>query len=177
MTDYVGNGGTSQSGNEGWGIMGNGSDGVIVRCPLSNDSTLAIGAVVNPNHSQSVAAADIPDGASNTIMLGEKNFNIGRSGFWQPEDDAGYIEGWDFDTIRWGYVPPMPDDDDFRDTYNNTQYRSTALRTAFGSSHPGIFNTVFADGSVRAIHYSVSFFVWECLSSRNDGQTVDPNAY
>jgi prepilin-type processing-associated H-X9-DG protein len=110
-------------------------------------------------------------------MIGEKNFNIGRLGYWQPEDDAGFVEGWDFDTIRWGYVPPAPDDDDFRDTYNNTQYRSTALRAAFGSSHPGKFNTAFADGHLRSISFSIALNVFMEVSSRNDGQVFDFNDF
>ena len=162
MIDYAGNAGIDQTGDDQWAIQGNGRDGVIVRRP---DGTT--------NRSKPISTADIPDGASNTMMIGEKNFNIGRLGYWQPEDDAGFVEGWDMDTIRWGCYPPAPDQDAPLDLYNTSTYRSDALRHSFGSSHPGKFNTVFADGHVRGIGYLIDMQVFEDVCSRYDGQVFN----
>jgi prepilin-type processing-associated H-X9-DG protein len=167
MTDYAGNGGTDQTGSEGWSIYGNGKDGVIVRRP--DGTGLRSGAV---------GSANIPDGASNTLLAGEKSLNLGRLGQWQPDDDGGYIEGWDFDTIRWGYFPPTPDwydSSDLSSYGNNGPFAS--LHAAFGSAHAGSFNSVFADGHVRPINYSVALNVFMELSCRNDGQTAIANDY
>ena len=103
-------------------------------------------------------------------MFGEKNFNLGALGYWVAEDDEGYIAGWDWDTVRWGYVPPLPD--------QNTpdSVRTVPMRTAFGSSHPGVFNAVFADGHARTISFSVSMNVFMEVCSRNDGQVFNPDA-
>jgi hypothetical protein len=78
---------------------------------------------------------------------------------WQWDENNGYIDGWDWDTIRWGYQVPAPD------RYDNSYYD---LR--FGSSHPTLLNAVFGDGSVRIIRYSVSLTVFQRACARNDGQ-------
>ena len=50
------------------------------------------------------------------------------------------------------------------------------LRGAFGSSHPGGFNVVLCDGSVRSISFHVDLHIFERLSSRNDGGLLDRNS-
>ena len=167
MTDYAGNGGTDSTGSEGWANLGNGRDGTLVRRP---DGTTSRSGPVN--------SANIPDGASDTLLLGEKCLNEGRLGGPQPDDDGGYIEGWDFDTIRWGYFPPLPDwiDSSAQSAYlNNGTF--VPQHGAFGSAHAGTFNCAFCDGHVQPVSYSVSLTIFMRLSSRNDGQPVSDNAY
>ena len=163
MNDYAGNAGTDTTGNTGWGMMGNGKDGTVVRRP--DGTTARSGPVVN---------ARIPDGTSLTLLVGEKTYNRGRLGERQAEDDCGYVEGWDFDTVRWGYFPPLPD---WFDNTDVTRYRNDgtrpADRSAFGSAHAGSFGCVFADGSVRTVAYDVSLGVFMLLSSRNDRQVLN----
>jgi prepilin-type processing-associated H-X9-DG protein len=167
MVDYAGNGGTDTTGNEGWAIFGNGLNGVIVRRP---DGTASRSAAVD--------ASSVRDGTSNTLFFGEKSFNIGRKGEWQAEDDGGFCDGYDFDSIRWGYFPPLPD---WNDATNLTVWGNNGTlipqRAAFGSPHPGNFNAVFADGSVHALSYSISLDVFKNLSARNDGNVVSADAY
>ena len=43
----------------------------------------------------------------------------------------------------------------------------------FGSSHPGRFNAVFADGSVRPITYSIDPLTFRYLGDKADGQTIN----
>jgi len=167
QNDYAGNGGTDPEGNQGWAILGNGKDGVIVRRP---DNSAA--------RSNPVGIAEIRDGTSNTLLAGEKALNQGRQGEWQPDDDGGFIEGWDFDTIRWGYFPPLAD---WNDTSDATRYGNNGtfvpLHGAFGSAHAGAFNSVFVDGSVHPISYSISLETFKRLSSRNDGEVVSADAF
>jgi hypothetical protein len=40
----------------------------------------------------------------------------------------------------------------------------------FGSAHPSGFNSVFADGSGRTVHYSVSLAVLMAACRRDDGE-------
>ncbi|MCE9629091.1 MAG: DUF1559 domain-containing protein [Planctomycetia bacterium] len=163
MNDYAGNGGTDTTGNNGWGMMGNGKDGTVVRRPNGN-----------PSRSGPVRFATIRDGTTMTLLAGEKTYNCGRLGERQAEDDGGYVEGWDFDTIRWGYFPPIPDWFDNTDvTRYHNNYTRVADRSAFGSAHAAAFGCVFADGSVRSTDYNVSPTVFMRLSSRNDGQVVN----
>jgi prepilin-type N-terminal cleavage/methylation domain-containing protein len=165
MSDYAGNGGADPTGTEGWAILGAGKDGTIVRNPRGG-----------AGRSQPVALRLITDGLSKTLLFGEKTLNRARLGSPQPDDDGGWIEGWDFDTIRWGYFPPAPDWYDTSDASvegNNGTF--IPLHGAFGAGHPVAFNTVFADGSVHVLSYEIALNVFKSLSSRNDGQIINSN--
>lgn len=109
--------------------------------------------------------ADIDDGTSNTLLVSEKRLNRADLGRPQPDDNEGYTAGWDEDTIRRTDVEPLPD---FRGTDWDVERR-------FGSSHPGRFNAVFADGSVRAISYNIAPAVFALLGHRSDGQVINLN--
>ncbi|MEA1950448.1 MAG: DUF1559 domain-containing protein [Planctomycetota bacterium] len=162
MIDYAGNGGTDRTGDTGWGMLGNGKDGVIVRRP--NGSS---------DRSGSVGIADLSDGTSTTLLAGEKCLNVGLLGKSQTDDDSGYLDGWDWDNIRWGYFPPSPDWNDPSAAHAGYAF----LHGAFGSSHPEIFNAVLCDGSVRSFGYDVDLDVFKRLSSRNDGVPLDASSF
>jgi len=160
LIDYAGNGGTDRTGDTAWGMLGNGKDGVIVRRPDgSTDRTASVG------------VAEVRDGTSNTVLAGEKCLNIGLLGQSQSDDDSGYVDGWDWDNIRWGYFQPSPDWNNSNSGVAHSGY--VPFRGAFGSSHPGGFNVVLADGSVRSIGYSIALDVFELLSNRKDRQPLD----
>jgi prepilin-type N-terminal cleavage/methylation domain-containing protein/prepilin-type processing-associated H-X9-DG protein len=105
--------------------------------------------------------ADITDGTSTTLLVGEKRLNLAHLGENQPDDNEGYTSGFDEDTIRRTDAAPAPD-----------YVGSGAGGKLFGSSHPGRFNAVFADGSVRPISYSIDPKVFQNLGNMHDGQAV-----
>lgn len=165
LTDYAGNGGSDATGNNGWGMLGNGLDGVIVRRPDDK--------VDDRSNSVSIGR-DITDGSSHTLLAGEKCLNVGLLGKSQTDDDSGYWDGWDWDIIRWGYFQPSPD---WNDSNPDAAHRGNVpLHGAFGSSHPGMFNAALADGSVRNIRTSVDLQIFQWLCSRNDEQVWDPES-
>ena len=108
--------------------------------------------------------ADIRDGLSNTCVIGDKRLNLAQLGEPQPDDNEGYTCGWNEDTVRYTSIRPAPD------YIGDPQFHGGRL---FGSSHPGRFNMVFADGSVHAISYSVSQPVFKALGDIADGQPIN----
>jgi prepilin-type N-terminal cleavage/methylation domain-containing protein/prepilin-type processing-associated H-X9-DG protein len=169
MIDYAGNAGTSELQNMGWGMMGNGNDGPVVRRP-NGTTNFATG---KRNRSDSVIPArHIEDGTSKTMLVGEKCLNAQLVGQRQADDDSGFTDGWDWDNIRWGYVPPSPD---WYADATSPLNGDITLHSAFGGSHPGMFMAAFCDGSVVGVSYDVDLEVFKRACSRNDGEVYDPN--
>ena len=143
--DYAGNGGFG--GRTGSDIFPN------------SDSFIQQNGIIIPRlNNEKITTETIKDGASNTVMFAERNYNRkGNSQNW--DENNGYINGWDWDTIRWSYQKPMPDRND-----------SSYYCLQFGGPHPGVFVVVMADGSVKPINYEISELVFRQLTIRNDGK-------
>jgi prepilin-type N-terminal cleavage/methylation domain-containing protein/prepilin-type processing-associated H-X9-DG protein len=109
---------------------------------------------------------DLLDGPSKTLAVGEKRLNLAGLGTPQADDNEGYTAGWDEDTIRTTELPPAAD-------YRGDQTGGEA----FGGSHPGSFNAVFVDGSVRGIAYDVDPEVFSCLGTIADGKALTKEAF
>jgi prepilin-type N-terminal cleavage/methylation domain-containing protein/prepilin-type processing-associated H-X9-DG protein len=134
--DYGGNGATGNN------------DGMLVEQVFPNTAFVTINR--------------IPDGSSNTLMIGEKQLNTQNySGSQSCNDDQGWTDGWDNDTICFSsYGPPSQD-----------SVNSPGCGMPFGSAHGGAMQAVFADGSVHKISYSITSSVWTAICGTNDGQT------
>jgi prepilin-type N-terminal cleavage/methylation domain-containing protein/prepilin-type processing-associated H-X9-DG protein len=109
-----------------------------------------------------VRFADITDGTSHTLLVGEKRLNLSNLGQTQSDDNEGYSAGWSSDNVRGTDRAPAPDHD-----------LGGSGHKRFGSSHPGRFNVVFADGSVRSISYSIDPTLFSYLGHKSDGQAID----
>lgn len=105
--------------------------------------------------------ADIVDGTSNVLLLGEKRLNLRALGSAQPDDNEGYTAGWNSDTMRSTDKKPLPDFSGLGDGDDR-----------FGASHPGIFLISLVDGSVQGLSYSIDDQVFRRLGSIGDGQPV-----
>jgi len=108
-----------------------------------------------------ITQGSIPDGTSNTILFAEKVCRPDQyaTGAWN--DDWEWIGSWDPDSYRYvasgGWYPGAAQDTNNADNW-----------WAFGAAHPGSFNAVFGDRSVRTIKYSVSGEVFMKAGFRND---------
>jgi prepilin-type N-terminal cleavage/methylation domain-containing protein len=125
-----------------------------------------------------MSQAHVRDGMSSTFLFGEKCMNVQYCMTdQQPDDNIGYIADWEDDNIRWasnnGFTGLSPD-------FRGPQYSRTGQTplyptiASFGSSHPGVTQFVFCDGSVKPITSDVSPATLRLLCSRNDGQPVSP---
>jgi len=157
MIDYAGNGGTTNQGGDGGGIYGAGGDGSTLQDGVVRVVTLG-----------PVRMHDILDGTSNTMAIGEKRLNARNcTTLSAPDDNDGYVGGYQDDVIRWSARPPAAD-------YFKDPISSSALDPfiwQFGSSHPGMFQCVFVDGSVHGVRFNVDLKIFQRLCNRNDGET------
>jgi prepilin-type N-terminal cleavage/methylation domain-containing protein/prepilin-type processing-associated H-X9-DG protein len=128
-----------------------------------------------------VKMADIIDGTSNTLLLGEKyvnpdNYLTGTDG----GDDWSYITGCQDDTVRGcgaavdgpAYFPLVP--------LQDTPGFGTASSGGciwFGSAHSGSLNMSLCDGSVVAIAYTIDPEIFRRLSNRADELPIDAKAF
>jgi prepilin-type N-terminal cleavage/methylation domain-containing protein len=114
---------------------------------------------------------DIPDGTSNTYMIGEKFVNPDHAMTGQSYgDDQGPYVSDERDAVRYaalsgGYQPPLQDRPGLDYTWN------------FGAPHPAGFQMVLCDGSVRSISYSISEIVHRRLCNRKDRQAIDASQF
>lgn len=147
VNDYAGNGGLYTTTGWSWGDGQNG--GVLVRRKRGTDIT----------------TASILDGTSNTILAGEKRLDRLAIGSFQCDDNEGHTSGWDWDIIRWGNDPPLPD-----------RQGTDQCEVLFGSQHLG--GTVFSlcDGSTRFINFDIDRIAFQRACHRMDGEVTNFNS-
>jgi prepilin-type N-terminal cleavage/methylation domain-containing protein/prepilin-type processing-associated H-X9-DG protein len=103
-----------------------------------------------------VRIADITDGTSNTILLGEKHVPRGNNALF-PWDCNTYDAGNSICSTR-SAGPGFP-----------LAQGPTDPRVVFGGPHPGVCQFAFADGGVRPVRTSIDEFTLGLLSNRSDG--------
>jgi prepilin-type N-terminal cleavage/methylation domain-containing protein/prepilin-type processing-associated H-X9-DG protein len=163
------------------------NSGEIVSGSYGGPSTLAAGSSYSFKKSSECSgvifphtcftAADISDGLSNTILVGEKYMNADcyLSAPTDFGDDQGPFIGECRDTLRFGatsaatsgWLPPIQD----RAGYGGSP--STTTTYMFGSTHNDSLHMAFCDGSVHSINYSIDEATWRRLCNRCDGKTIN----
>lgn len=168
VCDYAGNAGTN--------MAGRGIDGMLVAQWKAPSASLPA------NYAPDMPARrilDITDGSSNTILIAEKQVHVSVLGSAGGDNESWNNPGWDQDNVRCGNQPdggnlpnnvndslPLPDDKHPDST------KPTFWSNRFGSSHPGVFNAVFSDGSVRSLTYTIDAANWLRLCKINDGEVI-----
>ncbi len=164
-TDYAANG--------GGGLIGRGQ-GPDASCYLSypnctwNTSALGMknfdGVV---GYREGVQMRRITDGASKTLLVGEKFLNTDRytTGDHVGDDNSMYV-GYDIDSIRVGSQTALPRQDE---PSPNVTAKGDG-DTLFGSPHTAV-NLAFCDGSVHTIGFDVDPEAWNAAARRNGGDT------
>jgi len=117
--------------------------------------------------------AQIRDGSSHTMLLGEKAFNAARGNSWTAGDPQNAYIGHDPDNARLagpGY--PLLSD---RHPISTTDDLAAAAIFAigFGSPHVGGCTMAFCDGSVRTLSWEIQPDMYGRLANRRDGEVID----
>jgi prepilin-type N-terminal cleavage/methylation domain-containing protein/prepilin-type processing-associated H-X9-DG protein len=110
-----------------------------------------------------VRIADITDGTSNTILVGEKNIPKGSFGVYPWDCNTYDAVNCICSTRSAG--PGFP-----------IAQGPTDTRVTFGGPHPGVCQFAFADGSVHPVRNSIDEITLGLLSHRSDGLPV-PSDY
>ncbi|MCS6977110.1 MAG: DUF1559 domain-containing protein, partial [Gemmatales bacterium] len=173
--DYAGNAGTAlwsaapSPGSSG-AARNSASDiqhnGLIVK--VRPPDPIIAGSLGGPN--QAIKLTQIPDGTSQTILVGEKRLNLNLLGQPQEGDIMGYASGFDNDIVR-SAAGGMG-----RDLVGRTAFSGGTpiqVMDGFGSAHPSGSNTLFADGHVSYIRYDINPLVLGALCTRAGGEHVD----
>jgi len=115
----------------------------------------------------SVRLSMITDGLSKTVFFGEKHIpqtgnDPTQYGFGNgPADSSAYNGDFEGSFRKLGVGSPLARGD------------VDPARLLFGSSHPGICQFVFGDGSVRSLSIAADEDVLGFLANREDGQVLD----
>jgi hypothetical protein len=116
-------------------------------------------------------------------MVGEKRLCIATLGDGVGDDDHGYSVGWDMDTVARTDIPAAadPNSEDANPTSGPMVPSTGCIKSmgglpiwngVMGSSHPAGFNSVFADGSVHHLVFTIDPVVFSNLGNISDGNIM-----
>jgi prepilin-type N-terminal cleavage/methylation domain-containing protein/prepilin-type processing-associated H-X9-DG protein len=113
----------------------------------------------------SASMRQIPDGLSNTILMGEvRGQCMDHLAYW-----AHFNALWISTTPPINY-PTCPEDQPAQTYLNQANNWNTSL--GFKSRHEGGANFVFADGSVHFISETIDYLTYQYLGERRDGKKL-----
>lgn len=111
--------------------------------------------------------AEITDGTSNTIAVGE----IRPKCSWHARDGWMHFNSLWFATTCPINFPNCPDESGFEDGNCNAPH-AWSCDMGFKSRHPGGCQFCFADGSVHYLSENVNYDTYQKLGDRRDGETI-----
>ncbi len=129
-----------------------------------------------------IAASDVPDGLSNTFLLGELltefsefqryNSATGKDPGWAGGNSVA--QGQTIQPINWR-IEPVPVSAPWAGTTcidKNRCLWNWSVTWGFKSNHPGGANFALADGSVRFVSESIDHRTYQYLGCRHDRQPM-----
>jgi hypothetical protein len=111
--------------------------------------------------------AHVLDGTSNTLLLGEKAFDLAHADDWRAGDPQNPYIGHDPDVFRFA-GPAYPPS---RDAPGGSAY------WVFGGPHPSGCIFALADGSVQTMPWTINLETYGYLADRGDGHEGAGDAF
>jgi prepilin-type N-terminal cleavage/methylation domain-containing protein/prepilin-type processing-associated H-X9-DG protein len=174
---------TSHSYAANWGNTGVGQQATLNGINFGGAPFMNVSSAMPGTSGRCFGLQDIRDGSSNTLLVGEVIMGQGTSdlrGFTWWGDAAGFE----------AYLTPNSPQPDvtgagycrfpFQQNPPCVNTAATAVQPVmFGSRsrHPGGVNVCLADGSVRFVKNSVSYFTWQAVSTTQGGEAVSSDAW
>lgn len=124
-----------------------------------------------------VTFAQIEDGLSNTVFVGEKHVPTdGPNGSWfghiAAKDNSIYNpDFWSTVGRKGGHLAPIASPSDG----SEGGQALSEWNKNFGSWHPGVCHFVFGDGSVHPVNVDIDVFMLGQICNKSDGKIVDLN--
>jgi hypothetical protein len=130
-----------------------------------------------------VRIADITDGTSNTVGVGERNSGFVQSS-WAgvvPQEEVVYNQT----THPPPYDSSLPGCQNWRPSITAVLVHSRSYTlnapngspASFHTAHPGCGNFLFMDASCRTIRNTISLTTMRALCTRNNGEVISGDAY
>ena len=170
---------------------GNTNSLALVRGMFSRGTTIATNSGYWIMGGAKIRTADVTDGTSNTLLLGEMLPEFSEfQRFPQNIDPAGWAggdsvsQGQTIQIVNWP-IDPVPDSVTSYpgcggcNAANNPSGTNHCLFNwsvtwGFRSKHPGGVNFALADGSVRFISETIDHQTYQYLGCRNDSKLINP---
>jgi len=115
--------------------------------------------------------AKISDGTAQTLAIGERTQNVvddWMSGAFWDGGPLNQICSRSAKNTTHRINTPLNERTEY---YDNGAWKPMMVNDlVFGSHHPGVFNTAFADGSARYVSADVDPAVWRLVGNRADGE-------
>ncbi len=114
---------------------------------------------------QFVSMTRITNGTSNVLLVGDRYISPLNATESSCNNDQGWTDGWDNDTLALATTPPVPDG------------TLGTCAMSFGSMHTAGMQAVWCDGSVRSVSFQVdpTAFFNACLIA--NGAVVDWSSF
>jgi len=119
-----------------------------------------------------VRLANITDGTSNTMLMGEKN--VRRTTKWGTGEDRNVYGFTNANNVRrFAGLDNKDGTSQYKlDGYTAAEVTQAIDNRAFGGLHPGVVQFVFCDGSVHPLKRNTSLVTLGRLAETDDGNTI-----
>ena len=148
-------------------------------CTFGNEARIAESFDGVSTERSEVTVAQITDGTSKTMLIGEKYMNPLQYETGDGcADNNSLFQGNDWDTNRWTtvYIPRRHVFDVRRSEVRRPMQDTPGFENCterFGSVHTAGFFATYCDGSVQLVAFDIDLLAYGTIGKRDDGQLVE----